>query len=71
MLLKYSIDIYRHLVTVPRVKEGVSLNSQILVDKTFLSFKVFGTSTFSQVNSPLNLKRVLFGPLKSFGFFQT
>ena len=54
-------------VTFPKVREGVlSFNSQIVLAITFLSKRFFGNNSFFKVNSPVNLKRVWFGPLKSF-----
>ena len=54
-------------VTFPNLREGVlSVNSQIGLAITFLSKRFFGNNSFFKVNSPVNLKRVWFGPLKSF-----
>ena len=56
-------------VTFPKVREGVfSINSQIVLAKSFLSKRFLGIPMFFKVNSPVHLKRVWFGPLKSFSF---
>ena len=54
-------------VTFPNLREGVfSFNSQTFSSKTFLSKRFSGNNSFFKVNSPVNLKRVWFGPIKSF-----
>ena len=54
-------------VTFPYLREGVlSVNSQIVFLKTFLSKRSFGNNSFCKVNSQVNLRRVWFGPFKSF-----
>ena len=51
-------------VTFPNHREGVSsFNSQTFSNKTFLSKRFFGIQSLFKVNSPVNLKRVWFGPL--------
>ena len=54
-------------VTFPNLREGVlSVNSQIGLAITFLSKRFFGNNSFFKVNSSANLRRVWFGPSKSF-----
>ena len=67
MKTRLTDDGYQVDVTFPKVREGVfSINSQIVLPRTFLSKGFLGNNSFFKVNSPVNLKRVWFGPLKSF-----
>ena len=51
------------VVTFPNLREGVlSVNSQIVSLRTFLSKRFPGNNSFCKVNSPVNLNRVWFGP---------
>ena len=62
----------RRHVTFPNLREGVlSVNSQIVSLKTFLSKRFFGNNSFIKVNSPSNNSCVWFGLLRSIGSFQT
>ena len=52
-------------------KVFLSFNSQIVLLENSKVSRFFGNNSFIKMNSPVNLKRVWFGHLKSFGFFQT
>ena len=52
-------------------KVFLSFNSQIVLLENSKVSRFFGNNSFIKMNSPVNLKRVWFGPLKSYWFFQT
>ena len=54
-------------VTFPNQgKVFLSFNSQTFSNRTFLSKRFSGNNSFCKVKSPVILKRVWFGPFKSF-----